>query len=262
MTYAELVDAEGNCPNVQASPAESQRSGLSIGRLHCGTATDWSRFDPVGVIEESGFDLIIMRYPSGEARIAERIAEAFPSWIADTLIYFSLAVADTPEPDETLDLVTVDSDVEGLTRVIEASFRSYTNHYAANSRLAGLDIVQAYTDWTLRQAQDPQAGSFILKSADVPVVAFAALDMSHPEFNEWNISGVHPDHQGRGIQTQIMRHLGRLTRGQGKTELIGSTQASNLPSMRAFCKEGFLPVLSVNTLHVMPQYGADKGHEG
>lgn len=261
MTYSEFVDPLDALPRVQFSETESKRSGMSIGRLNCGLATDWEHFDPIQAIEESEFDLVVMRYPAQVAWLAEVVSRNLPSWSADTLIYFSLDAEQTAEPDPTFELVPADNAMPELQEMVASSFRGYTNHYASNSYLADVDVVDAYTEWTLRQAGNPSSGAYVLRSTSDEVVGFTALDVAPADHNEWLIAGVHPRHRGGGVYSQIIRHMAQSTRKLGKAKLVTSTQASNTASMRGFCREGFLPDLSLNTLHVMPKIAQESRRE-
>lgn len=215
---------------------------------------DWTDFVAKVEVDVEGFDLIIMRYPSNVAHVAQQVQERWcNSWIADTLLYLSLDTSASRDPDVETELISCQSGDSDFERVISLAFKDYANHYSSNSYLKQLNVADAYSDWARSLANDALSQTFLLRARHGSTLAVAALDISNLLHNEWNLAGVHPDYQRRGIQTQMIRHLARLTREQGKREFITSTQASNIASMRAFTKEGFLPIIAINTLHIMPR---------
>lgn len=251
MSLIEFLNNSRRIPVVEYSSVESERAGFRVGRLICGVGTDWATFDASDAIRDSDVDFVIMRFAADQVQVPEELVDAgLRSWLADTLIYFSLKVEDVPEPDPATIFVPTTGEEPELAEIIAASFAGYRNHYAASKELRDIDIVSAYADWTMRQAREPNAGCFGLRDHDM-FTGFAVIDARHEKFNEWTLSGVHPDARGRGQYSQIIRHVARLTREAGKAEVVTSTQTSNVPSMRGFCREGFLPTLSLNTLHIM-----------
>ena len=251
MSLVEYLTDSRRLPVVEYSPVESERAGMGIGRLTCGVNTDWTAFDPAEAIRSSDADLVIMRCSAERVDVAQHLVDSgLRSWLADTLIYFGLKVNTVPEPDPATSFDQTTGNEPELAEIIAASFAGYRNHYSASKELRHIDIATAYTDWTMRQARMPDSDCFGLRGREGHLVGFAVVDSRHGEFNEWTLSGVHPDARGQGMYSQIIRHIAQFTRDQGKTEVVTSTQTSNIPSMRGFCREGFLPTMSLNTFHI------------
>ena len=251
MSLVEYLTDSRLIPVVEDSPVESERAGIRIGRLTCGVNTDWSAFDPAEAIRESDANLVIMRCSAAQVDVAQLLVDAgLRSWLADTLIYFALRVEHVPQPDAGTTFDHLTGEEPELATIIADSFAGYRNHYSATKELRHIDIAKAYTDWTTRQAKTPNSSCFGLHDGAHNLVGFAVVDARHGEFNEWTLSGVHPNARGRGFYSQIIRHIAQLTRDQGKAEVVTSTQTSNIPSMRGFCREGFLPTMSLNTFHI------------
>jgi len=241
-------------PGLVDSPHESRRSGLRVGRLACGLHTDWDHFDPATVIAGSDYDLVVLRYPSSQVAVAEQLqVPGLRSWIADTLLYFSVEVAAVATPDPGTRLTQVDALDAAFDALLDVTFEGYQNHYASNSHLQAISVSEAYVDWVRNQVAGGTGGCYGYWAADDALAGLGVLEAISEGANEWTLGGVHPGHRGHGAYAQIIRHLARVTAEQGRTELVTSTQTSNLPSMRAWCREGFLPTLSLNTIHVMPE---------
>lgn len=251
MSLVEYRTDSRRLPAVEFSPVESERAGIRIGRLACGVNTDWATFDASKAICESDVDLVIMRCAADQVQVPQQLVDAgLRSWLADTLIYFALRVDGVPAPNEATAFEATTGDEPELAEIISASFTGYRNHYSASKELRQIDIAQAYADWTMRQARMPKGGCFGMRDEEGRLTGFAVVDSRHVEFNEWTLSGVHPDARGRGQYSQIIKHVAQLTRNQGKAEVVTSTQTSNIASMRGFCREGFLPTMSLNTFHI------------
>ena len=251
MSLVEFLNDSRPMPVVEHSVVESDRAGIRIGRLTCGVNTDWAAFDPETAIRDSDVDLVIMRFDAAQVQVPQQLVDVgLRTWHADTLIYFGLNVANVPQPDPATSFARTTGEEPELAEIIAAAFAGYRNHYSASKELRHIDVASAYADWTLRQARTPNSGCFGLSDEQGALIGFAVVDARHPGFNEWTLSGVHPRARGRGYYSQIIRHVARLTGEAGKSEVVTSTQASNVPSMRGFCREGFLPTLSLNTLHI------------
>lgn len=239
-------------PKVELSVVESERTGLRVGRLSCSETTDWRAFDPLEAIKASGLDFVVMRYPAHRVEIAERLQDpSVRSWVADTLLYVSVDADAVRKPTGSTQLGPADFRTPGMRSLVRGTFTGYQNHYSASSAFADISVPDAYADWAIRQLQDGLVGGYVLHDGAERFIGFAVLDESSATENDLTLVGIHPEHRGRGNYTQLLRHLAALTRTQGKTHLITSTQVSNLRSLRGLFSEGFLPVLALNTLHVV-----------
>lgn len=254
MGYRDFVHTDTTIPTIQHSPSESQWAGLSIGRLNCPLHTDWRTFNPATELRRTNKELVVMRYSTAETYIAEQLVqEGLTSWIADTLIYFSLNV-DTPStPQDGLHFEETSGEDDRLMPIIKSSFQHYTNHYAANRRLRDLPLDEAYFDWITSTGADRGDHVYLLLDNNHNALAFASTSEVDHTTTEWTLSGVHPDYQGKGVYQSVIAHLAQMTRSRGQSTLVTSTQASNVPSMRGFIKGGFLPEFSLNTLHIAPR---------
>ena len=253
MAYHDFVHTDARIPTLQHSPTESQWAGISIGRLNCPLNTDWRTFDPAAELTGTNEDLVVMRYSSSAIDVAERLVqEGLTSWIADTLIYFSLDVQPPKTREDSFHLEETSGEDERLMPIIKSSFPHYINHYAANRRLRDLPLEEAYFDWITGTGADKGDRVYLLLDSHHNALAFASTSEVDQTTTEWTLSGVHPDHQGKGVYQSVISHLAHLTRSRGQSTLVTSTQASNVPSMRGFIRGGFLPEFSLNTLHITP----------
>lgn len=237
-------------------------SGLRVARVNCPEGINWSHFITKKRVDIDSYDLVIMRYPSTECQVAQEIQQTWGnSWIADTLLYLSLNTHLSDLPDSRTELIPISQCAIDVPIFMKAVFGDYLNHYAANSFLGSINVAHAYADWVVRSGNDLSTAAYMLRESSGQMVAICSIDMSSPELNELILAGVLPSHRRQGMQMQVLRHLAALTLSQGKRELVTSTQSGNIRSLRAFIEAGFRPVLSVNTLHIMPGLGVLPNHQ-
>ena len=251
MSYADYLDTSSRIPTVETSEVESRRIGLRVGRLSCGLGTDWAAFDPVSTIASADVDFVIMRYPAEQYSIAENLqASSLTSWIADTLIYLDARVTKVPKPRGVYSLVSCETFGPKVQRLVARIFGDYRNHYSASSAFAHVNVAESYVDWTRHQLHDPTGECWILQDSLGQEVALGVLDTKSPYSNEITLIGVEPNFRRSGVFAELLGHLAEVTGNSRKTQLITSTQATNISSLRGLSKAGFLPMLSLNTLHI------------
>ena len=251
MSYTDYLDTSSRIPTVETSEVESRRIGLRVGRLSCGLGTDWAAFDPVSTVASADVDFVIMRYPAEQYSIAESLqASSLTSWIADTLIYLEAQVTTVPQPQGVFSLLSCETFGPRVERLVSRIFGDYRNHYSASSVFAHVNVAESYVDWTHHQLQESIGECWILQDSLGKDAALGVLDTRSPNSNEITLIGVEPSFRSSGVFAELLGHLAEVTGNSGKTQLITSTQAANIPSLRGLSKAGFLPMLSLNTLHI------------
>ena len=223
-----------------------------MGRLLCGVHTDWSAFDPIAEIEESDAQAVIMRYPSDRYDMAERLERSsLESWTADTLLYFTcntLAIESARDRDLVYSREGFSLEVAAL---IEQIFTGYQNHYSASSYFSNVDVTAAYIDWARHLLDATNKECNVIKTQGGRLVGLAICDTQGTTMNEISLIGVHPEFRNRGVFSELLKHLADTARQSGKVTLATSTQSANLASLRGLVRAGFLPTLSLNTLHIV-----------
>jgi len=196
-------------------------------------------------------DFVIMRYPAEQYSIAETLqVSSLTSCIADTLIYLEANVQKVPKPPGFFSLLACETVDSRVARLIAAIFSHYSNHYSASSIFSEVDIAESYADWTRHQLQRSTGECWILQDSSGHAAALGVLDTTSPSSNEITLIGVEPSFRSSGVFAELLGHLAEVTGNSGKTQLITSTQAANIASLRGLSKAGFLPILSLNTLHI------------
>lgn len=234
---------------VRESPLESAAAGVSVGRLEWGPKGLFETVTPREAVLASDFDVVVVRYPSEQFGVSEALAKApLRAIYADTLLYFGINAPSSPkEIDKNRALTASDQTVvQSMAREV---FAGYTNHHSANSTLAQIGVADAYADWASRCLSATQSLVFMPRHEGTSV-GLCVLDLSQDDIGEVMLAGIHPEHRREGHYARLLNSALSATADAGKKTLVISTQSSNLPALRAWCRMGMEPLLSLTTLHV------------
>jgi len=253
MAYSEYIGRGSIRPRIVPSPSESERAGLKVGRLLCGSSTAWETFDPTLLLAQSDLDLVIMRYPSEQVGIAEKLSsQEYTCFLADTLLYLSVDLTgSTRKPSAVSNYRLSACASESRAPLVTEIFRGYTNHYSANSLLGGLATDSAYADWADSQSMADHKEFLQIENSLGQVVGIAVLDLEEEGWDELTLVGIVPQFRRQGILTDLLELLKERAGDRGKPSLVTSTQTHTLYSLRGFCDAGLRPCLSLNTLHIV-----------
>jgi GNAT superfamily N-acetyltransferase len=235
------------------SALESARFGLRVGRLSVGGRTDET--DPAAIgalIERSGLDLVILRYPAEHLGIAADLAlRDLVAWQADTLLYFvksQLVDGDATRPDYRLR--RLEPDDPALERAVHEVFEGYGNHYAANPFLLPPAVLAGYAQWARVSAASPHGVAFLLEDSRGDALAVCTLDLEK-ELAEIALAGVLPQARGRGVYRALLGQVEGWLVAHGPPSVVISTQAGNRTPIRAWIDCGYQFAFALNTAHVM-----------
>jgi len=179
-------------------------------------------------------------------------SDKFVSWQADTLLYFSVAaesLASEAAPDALVKMTL--SDERDADVLVERIFANYRNHYSANPALSRINVVTAYQDWT--RASLGGAENAVYKALDTNGAAtgLCVIDIDDESYDEVLLAGIVPEKRGQGEYQRVMKMVGARAQAASKEAVVISTQAANVAVMRSWCRLGFLPIITLNTVHVV-----------
>lgn len=201
-------------------------------------------------------DLLIARCATHNLNAVQNI-EAHGFLLMDALIYYSfdLSKKAIPEPaSEFLVRPAQPEDKDQVRRIASAAFCGYQGHYHADPRLDRRKCDEAYASWAERSAVLKAAADEVLvaelNTEDRGSLAgFATLRMNSPEEGEGPLVAVAPEHQKRGVCRALMIHCLHWCRSQGAGRMVISTQITNIPMQKVWCRVGFEPRASYYTFH-------------
>jgi hypothetical protein len=235
---------------VMESEVDSNRFGLRVGRFFISPESILRDHEVVSTVMSSGFDLVILRYPSVRRRLGAMISEnSRSSFQADTLLYFSRSInrmAIDVRPGGTGIRFAHLNDDAAIRNIALKAFGSYGSHYAANPRIETSNILDGYVDWSSRQLIDATA---VLVHESTKVDGFLTLKIDDG-IAEIVLNAVDPMVQNQGIYQSLLESAVCFASENDCHKIVTSTQSTNFGVMRAWVKNGFNAYLSLNTVHV------------
>jgi ribosomal protein S18 acetylase RimI-like enzyme len=236
--------------NIQYSELESRRFGKKIFR---------GKFDTIDIdlirtkVFDADADVTIFRVPVAEQPKLYLLKSLhYEDIIADTLVYYSLDLNKAtfkPVKNEALVIrPAIPSDIPAFEQIVPEIFADYTNHYSSNYQLNKSGLTAGYTEWAIGYIEKDQKLNFLALWENVPV-GFITCDYS-PTYAEIILNGVLPAYEGRGIYTDLLRHVKSFFREMNIPNLRVSTQIQNFRVQNVWSREGFFLDEAFLTIHL------------
>jgi GNAT superfamily N-acetyltransferase len=194
-------------------------------------------------------DLLIVRCPV-EAVAAAQALERSGAFLTDTLVYYrgptsGFVLSAAPSPSVRL---CQEADRESLQAIARASFAGFFGHYHADPRLDPIAATEGYVEWASSALAD--AASVVLVSeTDGSLSGFLTAKKLDAKTWEIVLNGVAPEFQRRGIYAALFREIGCRARREGASELLVSTQLSNIAPQKVWTRAGLEIDHAVYTFH-------------
>lgn len=235
------------------SPVESDRFGLGISRavVPMGIGPGQGYDEANAFIESSDDDVVVLRYPADRSRwFADLRSTGRDIIFADSLIYWQMKVRPEVLPvDPRLTIKHgTDLPLDVVGDFIEAMFRGYPNHYAANPLLDPQASLDGYREWAAKLVSNQ--GVITLAVDEMPLAGLAITETvdSHTEVV---LAGVEPELRGMGLYAALFAECEVVAREAGSTDMVTSTQAPNTHGARAWTRFGLAPVAAFTTIHLV-----------
>ncbi|MFT4285223.1 MAG: GNAT family N-acetyltransferase [Protaetiibacter sp.] len=204
-------------------------------------------------------DIVIVRYPSRSlGSLADAAAD--PAWVCfpgGALVYWEAPGTPASDPSGALELD------EGLRRgerageidsALRDSFDGYINHYAADPLIDPQAAVEGYAEWARALAASPENRVFVVED-DGRIVGVAVISADDSGW-DINLAGIISSAQRRGHYRRLISGVVEAAR-RADVRLVISTQSHNIAVQRAWAAEGFRPLRSVDTAHLVRRVALD-----
>lgn len=230
----------------RTSAVESARFGFSVARVvsPVGDIAS-SSSDVTDQVERLGAEVHVVRYPADRvtwfAQLAERHLQILQ---ADTLLYWRLDVDPVIHGGRT---EAIDVDAHKAESFVASAFADYPTHYAANPRFAPELFLAGYQEWSRRAAERGDALGLVELGE---LVGLATVSVQG-DILEVELAGVSPSHQGRGWYPRLMEVVVGAAVRRSCSQVVISTQASQVHVQRVWARAGFQPVAALQTVHIM-----------
>lgn len=232
------------------SPKDSARFDLDIYRA---TLSDSDEKAVFADILSNRADVAILRCPAGTAARLQRLRRFGLEPIqADTLVYYSQNLdryQPHPVRESGIEEATP-TDSAAIAKLVSQIFADYRSHYHSNSLFSPPAILAGYAEW----AQDHLTGSnrqtWVVRQ-DEEIIAFACCQFDQEQGScEGVLYGVHPEHAGRGLYGDLIRHTQTAFKARGFKLMKVSTQIGNFAVQKVWSREGFILTQAYDTFHV------------
>jgi GNAT superfamily N-acetyltransferase len=245
---------------LEHSPLESSRFGIRVARWR-GKSLDAPKL--AREIYTHRADLVILRMPSEHSADANHLSVyGLHLQYADTLVYHEVALlAGEPLPYGNQDVTFAPARAEDaalLEELVRICFTSYQSHYSANPRLDQMAVREGYVEWALQHVKQRKDSLHTwLAKRDNKIIGFAACrEDTDTGDAEIVLNGVHPDHAGGGVYSDLVRFVRGLYATRGRKRLLISTQITNRAAQKAWARQGFRLLESWTTFHLNPWLSA------
>jgi hypothetical protein len=236
--------------SIRYSEIESKRFGKEIFRGNI-DVLDIERFKKF--YEQNDPDILIVRIPVSEQHKMSQLNSLNKEVInADTLVYYQVGLDKTIyNPVKNKELVFVNANISNKSafeQLISEVFKNYTNHYFSNPILDKKKITEGYTEWATQSIHSP-GNLHVLVYTDTKPTGFITCSYNS-NFAEIILNGVLPEYQGRGIYTDMIRHVKDHFHRISIPVLKVSTQIQNFAVQKVWNKEGFILNSAYITIHL------------
>lgn len=259
MGFVELI---GATLTTSASPRESERFGVPTSRTTVGANSIDAAGDLMPLAEEihrqierSSATINILRYPSRMTGLFRELnlpgKRVLP---AGALIYWGAPGqrADTASSQgtEVLSFARRSEWLPEVMSVVADSFEGYTNHYAVNPLIPATAVVEGYSEWAAATIASATNVVIAAKAATGEVVGVAVIAVAGAVW-EIELASVSQSAQRQGHYTRLMHRVLAESHKKGASQVVISTQSHNIAVQQAWVKLGLIPMLSIDTVHII-----------
>ena len=245
--------------SIQYAPIESRRFNMNVYR---GALNDIDPQKMISDILANHIDIAIIHIPAESQNAIASLANiGVPYLIADMLVYYHIDLK-TYKPRQLKNkgiqfVEYLPAHFDDMDDLIDRIFQNYKNHYTANP-LMQCDLVEIYQEWAHASVTDPEKNriGWLVKLKD-RYVGFATCVY---ETNEAEIilNGILPSVAGRGVYSDLVRHILSFFKKMGVYDFKLSTQAKNYAVQKIWSREGFGMQESFFTIHLNPLMNASR----
>ncbi len=203
--------------------------------------------------KENQVQFLIVRVPSNQLHTVQTL-EQHGAQIMDTLIYYRRDLTRTPLPELPAappDIRSItDADIPAVQQVAQTAFTGYLGHYHADRRLDPTLCDAGYVEWAVRSSTSRDVADDVLVAhEDGAILGFATMRINSETQGEGVLFGVAPQAQGRGIYRGFIIHAMHWCAARSLSEIVVSTQITNIAVQKVWVRLGFEPNHSFYTLH-------------
>lgn len=226
------------------------RFGINTAKARLNSNEDLEK--AINLSEQDQIDFLIVRIPTDQLSTVQALLLR-GAILTDTLIYYEKKAIE-PFRDCLLPGYAMryadSSDAAKVEKVAQVAFEDYFGHYQADPRLDKRDCNLAYSSWAFKSCIDSGfTEDVILIEKGKDIAAFATVKRIEATSFEGVLFAVSPKYRQRGLHKALMKLALNWGAQKRMSRMISSTQITNLPVQKNWCRLGFEPAESYYTLH-------------
>lgn len=235
---------------ISLSALDEERFGVRTAKTTPNTLDDVQAI--LSFCQSNSVELLIARCSTHDLR-AVQLLENEGFFITDTLVYYRRNLLRFPIPEDTgqIRVRAVQPGDEIVVRKVAAeAFHGYYGHYHADPRLDQTKCNEVYVDWATRSCLSREVADEVLTGDDdETLVGFATMRLNNADESEGVLFGVAPSAQGKGLYRSFMVAGMNWSLRKGASQMVVSTQITNIAVQKVWVRLGFEPSHSYYTLH-------------
>jgi hypothetical protein len=240
---------------IHYSEIESKRFEFNI---HRGLLTKVNLEQIQSYLSKHNPDIAILRINASEINACYQLGELddYQLIFADALVYYNydltkISNAYVLRNELEFELLTNDNK-DIVLDLVPLIFADYSNHYSANPLLEKPKMIEGYIEWAQSYIHGNISDriSWLVKR-NLQVIGFATCSFnSETGVSEGVLYGVHPNHAGGGVYTDIIKYTKNYFHHKGFKYMKVSTQLHNYAVQKVWSREGFVLENAFYTFHL------------
>lgn len=233
---------------INLSDIDTSRFGVKIARAQLHRPEDVIAANDF--CRKNNVRMLIARCPVGDIPVAQNLEES-GARLMDSLVYYSLGQSKIiPPPNAGISVRDMLPGEEKIVQKIAAeSFKNYNGHYHADPRLEKKLCDEAYSSWAeslcATHNEDVVMQVAFLENK---IVGFLGLKFN-AEGSEIILNGVLKEVQRKGVYGALVASAINWHINSGKSEMLASTQISNIAVQKTWVRLGFELSRAYYTFH-------------
>lgn len=246
------LDLTSDSMVVYQGVAESRRFGITVINIKYGSQLHNTQrlFDELLTTQ---YDLAVVRYPSDKADLSKLIeSRRYKAVLTDPTVYWKSKKLLENRPIEDWVQVTEVTRIElpSVVQVIGSAFHGYQSHWHFNPKTNHIKMSEAYTEWVINAIESPSTHVFLMLDSGAGEPIGMAMIQIEENILEILLAGIVVTRQGQGLYGQLLTHITNFGSSNGVDQVVISTQASNINVQKAWIAQGWVPALTVQTVHI------------
>ncbi len=196
----------------------------------------WERL--IAQARSEQYEFLFYEFDAADKRLAHLLTPLGGA-LADVLVKLAKPVVPVAAPQRKTDSPVQAADESDLAAVIELASHSFTHSRFFHDPGFDQELVrQLYPNW-VRNNFAGNESYFVIKDRQSLQAFISVQPKPLPAALDIRLLAVHPDVQGKGLGSELLRWAEEYSRSQGLKRITVGTQINNYAALRLYEKSGF-----------------------